>query len=362
MKKRSKNILKKPYTIFLGILIVLTLSIWVYLWLGLSAYEDGIPKNLMAQMTQDISTCSENGSCENIVAKYNPSFPESSYENKGTVLMDLTKGKVLTYNKTAGKKGENTLHYSILADGEEVAHATLAPKEKGGILGLALYKVQELGGTKELTILAPAGATVLLKNVELKESDVRNTAIVPKELKKLHAYSKNIIEIPTYDEYLIGGLFSMPNIEEIEVILSDGTKAESVFVQEQSIIAGKPVSKELIETVTERVTLITKKYSYYMSDDLGWPGFKGYLVNTSPVYDRLRTLEVYWYTLHDSTRFENMVIDDFFVFSDELISLRLTYDYIVVGQGKVTTYDTDLTYFLAIDTDGKWRVAEMIVN
>jgi hypothetical protein len=35
---------------------------------------------------------------------------------------------------------------------------------------------------------------------------------------------------------------------------------------------------------------------------------------------------------------------------------------VVVGQGKVTTYNTDLTYYLALAPDGKWRVAEMIVN
>lgn len=362
MKKRYKNVFRKPYIIFLCILFAVIVSVWMYLWFGLSAYEAGIPRNLMAQMVEDISTCAENGSCENIVVKYNTPITVGSYENKSTALMNLVKDKTLTYNKMSGEKGENTLTYSILADGEEIARARLAPKEKKGILGLALYEVSELSGAKVLTILAPAGATVTVKGSELNALEVKNTGIVPKELKKLYAYPQNIIEIPTYDEYFINGLFEMPNVGEIEVTLSDGTSAESVFVQENSVIAGKPASKELVQTITERVTLITKKYSYYMSDDLGWTGFRGYLVKTSPVYDRLRTLEVYWYTLHDSTRFENMVIDDFFVFSDELISLRLKYDYVVVGQGKVTTYDTDLTYFLAIDTDGKWRVAEMIVN
>ena len=50
------------------------------------------------------------------------------------------------------------------------------------------------------------------------------------------------------------------------------------------------------------------------------------------------------------------------MYSDQLVSLRMTYDYVVVGQKKVTTYQTDLTYYLVLEPDGKWRAAEMIVN
>lgn len=363
MRVSTKNISIKPYGIFLAILFVIIVSVWIYLWLGLASYESGIPKNIMSQVAEEISLCAEEGrSCKDIIAKYSTSSSKDTYEKKGEALTNLVKEKNVTYAKKAGEKGSNDVTYSILANGEDVARATLTPKEKGGILGLSFYEVRELAGTKELTILVPSDAKVSVSGSELNALDIKNTNVIPKELKKLKDYPKNIIKIPTYDEYFVGGLFSMPDAQEIEVTFPDGGKAESVFIQENSVIAGKPASKELIESVTERITLITQKYSYYMSDDLGWNGFKGYLVNTSPVYDRLRTLEVYWYTNHNSTRFENMAIDDFFVFSDEFISLRLTYDYVVVGQGKVTTYDTDLTYFLAIDSDGKWRVAEMIVN
>ncbi|NCB41105.1 MAG: hypothetical protein EOM59_00570 [Clostridia bacterium] len=362
MRHSTKGIFTRPYPVFLLILLAITFSVWIYLWIGLANYEAGIPKNLMSQLVEDISFCAEEGSCEDIIAEHNASGTVGSYEDKGIALANLVKGKSLRYSKSVGVKSDSSLYYSIFSDEVEVAKVKLSQKEKKGILGLALYEITELSGTEEVTILAPANAIVAVKGSELNSLDVKNTGVVPRDLKKLHEYPERDFEIPVFDEYFIEGLFLIPKPEEIEITLSDGTKAESVFLQKDYILGGKPASEGLVEEITERITTITKKYSYYMSDDLGWTGFKGYIVNHSPIYDRLRTLEVYWYTLHDSTRFENMVVGNLFVFSDNLISLRLTYDYIVIGQGKVTTYPTDLTYYLAKDTDGKWRVAEMIVN
>ena len=357
-----KVFFKKPYFIFLLLLSVIVVSVWGYLWFGLHAYEAGLPKNLMSKLIDDIALSAEKGNCEDIIAEYNQSFATESYEDKGAVLAELVRGKTLKYNKTAGRKSETDLYYSIFADEEEIARATLSQNQKRKPLGLAVYEISDLTGTKELTILTPSDTTVSIKDVELNISHIQNAEVVPRELQTLFAYPENRIEIPKYNEYFVDGLFIMPDLAEVDVIFSDGTTAEAVFIQNDYIFAGKPMSETLISELTDWISSATKEYSYYMSDDLSWSGFKDYLVETSPIYDRLRTLEVGWYTLHDSTRFENMQTSNFFAFSDGLISLRMTYDYIVMRSTKATTYNTDLTYFLAIDADGKWRIAEMVVN
>lgn len=357
-----KDFFKKPYFIFLLILFTVVISVWTYLWFGLHSYEAGLPKNLMSKLISDIALSAEKGNCEQVIAEYNTSFAMESYEDKGAVLAELAQGKTLKYSKTTGKKSETNLYYSIFADEKEIARATLSQNEKRKPLGLAVYEISELAGTKELTILTPSDTTASIKGVELNTLHIKNAEVVPRELQTLYAYPENQIEIPKYDEYFVDGLFSMPDLTEVDITFFDGTIAEKVFIQNDYILTGKPMSESLISELTGWISAATKEYSYYMSDDLSWSGFRDYLIETSPIYDRLRTLEVGWYTLHDSTRFENMQVNNFFAFSDGLISLRLTYDYIVIRIGKATTYNTDLTYFLAIDADGKWKIAEMVVN
>lgn len=362
MKSSIRNLFRKPYFIFVLLLTVATVSVWTYLWFGLSSYESGLPKNLMSNLIEEIAYYAEQGNCEAVIAEYNTTPTVGTYEYKGALLADLAHGQALSYRKTVGQKSDHALYYSIFAGDDEIARATLTQDENKGILGLSVYEISELSGTKELTILSPADALVYLKGVELNALDIKDTGVIPRELQLLYEYPENKIDIPVYNEYFVRGLFSMPDITDVDIFFSDGTKAESVFLQKDYILAGQAASEKLLDELTAWIEVATKKYSYYMSDDLGWTGFKGYLVSTSPIYDRLRTLEVGWYTLHDSTRFENMQISDFFVFSDDFVSLRLSYDYIVLRRGTETTYNTDLTYFIARDTDGKWRIAEMIVN
>lgn len=338
----------------------MVVSIWIYLWTGLSAYEAGIPQNLMSALVEEIQTeAARSGNCQSLLLKYDYSSAFGSVDSEGRAFADAVSGKDLSYKKIAGWKGEGDMAYSVLAEGEEIAVVTLSAKERRGVLGLALYEISGLSGVKEITVLANPNVTVYVRGVELDTSAPSASGVIPKELQALAAYPENIIEVPQYNEYFIDGLFTVP---EITGVTKDGVQVEGVFIQEDYLMLSQPASETLMADVTEIITSITQKYSYYMSDDLSWDGFKDYLIDTAPIYDRLRTLEVYWYTLHDGTRFENMEFSDFFLFSDRLISVRLTYDYVVVGQGKVTTYATDLTYYLATDADGQWRVAEMIVN
>ena len=353
-------ILKKPYTIYLLILMALVLVVWIYLWSGLASYEAGIPQNLMNTVLKEIQQeAGNNGDCKRLLLKYGYASDFGSVESDGIALAETVADKELSYKKKTGWDGIGEAAYSVTADGKEVAVVVLSEQKSKGIMGLSLYEISGVLGTTDLTILAHPDTTIYVGGVEIDKTEPRSTAVIPEDLEELAEYAPNEIEIPTYSEYVIQGLFSTP---QITATLSDGREAETVFIEDSYVMISEPASDALLAEVSDRIMAITQKYSYYMSDDLGWSGFKGYLVKTSPIYDRLGTLEVHWYTLHDSTSFENMVIDNFFVFSENLISVRLTYDYVVVGQGKVTTYPTDLTYYLATDIDGKWRVAEMIVN
>ncbi|HCU08271.1 MAG TPA: hypothetical protein DF480_04815 [Clostridiales bacterium] len=351
--------LGRPYTIFALLLLLMTLAIWLYFWTGLASYEAGIPKNLMDHLVQSMEKeVLEEGSCVDVLVKYGKDIPGLSAQENGILLANLLRDKEVTYRKITGWNGSGDMAYHILADGEEAAIVTLLAKERGGVLGLALYKVDSLYGMQDLTVMAAPKVQVYAGDLLLTGEHLTDRDKVPEDLRGLADFPENEVEIPKYSIYTLEGLFWVPPIRGV-----DGARStDGVYVAPNCAVVGLPLDAELMEDVEERAVTITHKYSHYMSDDLGWSGFKGYLVDTAPVYDRLRTLEVNWYTLHDSNRFENMQILDWIMYTDHLISLRMTYDYIIVGQGKVTTYDTDLTYYLALESDGKWRIAEMIVN
>ncbi|MDI9492572.1 MAG: hypothetical protein QM215_06615 [Bacillota bacterium] len=350
---------RRPYGIFVLVLLLMIIAFWLYLWTGLAAYESGIPKNLMDHLVRSLDEeAREEGTCVDVLVKYGKEIPGLSAQENGVLFAHLIRDKEVTYQKISGWSGSGDIAYHILADGEAVAVATLSAEEQGGILGLALYRVDSLFGMRDLTVMAAPKVQVYAGDLLLTGEHLTDRGKVPEDLQDLAEYPENEVEIPQYNVYTLEGLFWVPPIKGV-----DGSRsAEGVYVAPDCAVVGLPPDTALMKEVEERAVTITHRYSHYMSDDLGWSGLRGYLVDTAPVYDRLRTLEVNWYTLHDSNRFENMKILDRIMYTDHLISLRMTYDYIIVGQGKVTTYDTDLTYYLALESDGKWRVVEMIVN
>ncbi len=360
---RSKHAVEgisRPYKIFALSLLLVILAVWLYLWTGLSAYEAGIPKNLMDHLVKAMeSEAEEEGTCVDVLVNYGKNLPGFSAQENGAFLAELIRGKDVTWRKITGWDGAGDMAYHILADGEEAAVVTLAARAQGGILGLALYEVDSLFGMHDLTVMAAPNVQVYAGDLPLTGEHLTARDQIPEDLQDLAACEDSEIEIPRYDVYRLDGLFRIP---EIRGAGEDSESVEGVYVSSDCAVVGLRLDPDLMEEIRERAVTITHKYSYYMSDDLGWSGFKGYLVDTAPLYDRLRTLEVNWYTLHDSSSFENMKIQDWIMYSDQLVSLRMTYDYVVVGQKKVTTYQTDLTYYLALEPDGKWRAAEMIVN
>jgi hypothetical protein len=358
--KHAAGRISRPYKVFALTLLVAVLAVWLYLWAGLSAYEAGIPKNLMDHLVSAMeSEVGDEGTCVDVLVKYGKSLPGFSAQENGVFLAELIRDKEVAWRKITDWTGAGDMAYHILADGEEVAVVTLSARKQGGILGLALYEVDSLFGMHDLTVMAAPDVKVYAGDLPLTGEHLTARDQIPEDLQDLAGYEDNVIEIPRYNVYTLKGLFQVPSIRGAG---ENNGSVEGVYVSCDCAVVGLPLDPDLIEEIQERAVTITHKYSYYMSDDLGWSGFKGYLLDTAPLYDRLRTLEVNWYTLHDSSRFENMEILDWIMYSDQLVSLRMTYDYVVVGQGKVTTYETDLTYYLALESDGKWRVAEMIVN
>ncbi len=360
MPNKAFRRLRRPYPVFALALLALTLALWAYLWTGLASYEAGIPKNLMQQLVRAMEAeALEEGTCAKTLETYGSDLSQETIRENGLALADLIRDKELSQRKIAPWKGPGELAYHILADGKEVALAVLETDPRKGILGLARYRVANVQGTLDLTVMASPGVQVYAGETLLTREDRSEEGQVPQDLRKWADSAQNQLKIPRYDVYLLKGLFQMPRIRGVD---PSKRTVDGVFSAPDRVVVGLPLDPALMEEVGERAVAITHKYSNYMSDDLAWSGFKGYLVDTAPVYDRLRTLEVNWYTLHDSYRFENMEISGWIQYSEQLISLRTTYDYVIVGQGKVTTYKTDLTYYLALEPDGKWRVAEMIVN
>lgn len=238
MQNKVKALVKKPFLLYLSILLFVIFAIWFYLWFGLAAYEAGIPKNLISTVTEEIKDEADaKGNCQTLLSKYNYTPIFGSLAENGEVLARLAADKEISYKKVAALSGDGSLAYSVLADQEEIAIILLSAREDEGIMGLSLYEVSRISGAKKITILANPDMSVRADGVELGENIIRNPGVVPKELQKLAAYPQNIIEVPQYTEYLLDGLFSIP---EITGISKDGDTVEGIFVREDFLMIGEP--------------------------------------------------------------------------------------------------------------------------
>ncbi len=310
------------YLILVAVLAVIVVRQWRYTWRKAAEYEAFQPHNLVEGILDDYREYAD-----------------------GT----------LSYKRDYSVTEEGRQVFALL-DGDEVfAHVYLKTQDEPGIVGLDLYEIDRVEGARDLEIEAPQMCTVYAGKTAISPEFCTQEGIVPEALLPLQEEDLGL-EIPTRVR------LEIPKMLRIPEVTAEMENAECVIREENGVFIVDAVPTEAVrEELTAFAEEFSRRYSYYISADLAWRDLRSYVLQTAPLYQELSTMEVKWFSPHTGQEVRDLTVGEFAYYTDTLVSLRAAYDYVVIGQGKTTTYPTDYTLFLVKAEDG-WKVAAMHIN
>ena len=350
----KKKFFNKTYFIYLAVLVALVAIGLVVVWNVLVDYEAGVPTNVMTRIASSI----EEGKAEEIYKEWDTiSFVSwETAEGNAAYLNKNFAGKDITFEPKRGEYNSKAPVYALKADGTEFAKVSMTQANKESKFGFTRWNVTYLAADTELTVQVLPGIKPTVAGQPLEEGYRVETGVAVKELDSIPA---NLYSQPVYDVYKVGSALQKPEISGVD---AEG-KAATVVTDAKTgaVTLGPALDSELEAAIAKRTDEITEQYSLWMTDNLPWGGFNKYLLKGTPKYEQLRTMEVNWYTTHDSLHTENKKTYDFFQYSDDCLRINVYYELCVYRGRQETRYKTDLTLYYVLEK-GVWKVADLITN
>ncbi|MBE6036437.1 MAG: hypothetical protein E7223_02295 [Clostridiales bacterium] len=352
--QNKKKFFNRTYFIYLAVLVAVVAIALVVLWNVLADYESGVPTNIMTRIAENI----EAGTAEKIYKEWDTieTVEWETADGNAAYLNKNFAGKEITFEPKRGEYLSKAPVYALKADGEEFAKVSMTQANEESEFGFTRWDVTALSADHELKIQVLGGITPTVAGQPLNEKWRTETGTAVKELESI---PDELYSNPTYDVYTISAMLQMPEIAGVD---SEGNGA--VVLRDDktgAVTLGPGFDTELEAAIAKRTDEITEQYSLWMTDNLPWSGFNKYLLKGTPKYEQLRTLEVNWYTLHDSLHTENKKTYEFFQYSDDCLRINVYYELCVYRGSQETRYKTDLTLYYVLDK-GVWKVADLITN
>lgn len=105
-----------------------------------------------------------------------------------------------------------------------------------------------------------------------------------------------------------------------------------------------------------------KAYAGFMSNDISMSAFLSRILSGTQMYKDMSEYRQYWYTDHDSTKFENVEAYDLRVYGENCFSCAVYFDYWIYGQRGKPDFQQKLetnTRIWYVNTGGKWYMADI---
>lgn len=105
-----------------------------------------------------------------------------------------------------------------------------------------------------------------------------------------------------------------------------------------------------------------KKYAGFMSNDISMSNFLSGIISGTQMYKDMSEYRQYWYTDHDSTKFENVEAYELKVYGKDCFSCAVYFDYWIFGQRGKPDFQQKLetnTRIWYVNRNGTWYMSDM---
>ncbi len=356
-KKQKKRRVKVGTIAFYGFYVVLMLGLCFMLFGALQAleawltrYEASQPKVKCQEVFTQLFETPDWGSLYQMAG-----ISDTRFEGKEqfAAYMEAKVGsEKLTYNETsAGLSGDHK--YVVKLGNEKLAAFTLTSE------GKAQQEIQEwkLGKlelfyrpVEEVTVQTLPGCKVLVNGKALDDGDmisVTNTVAETYLPEGLHGLRQQT--------YRVKGLLTKPTV----TVLDEGGKEVELTYDAATSTYGQPQPTfTYTEEEAERILGAAEVYCKFMIRAVYQNQLKQYFDENSEVFQTIRKIET-WMQSYSGYRLSDGVISDFYRYSDELFSAKVTLTmYVTRWDDSVKEYALDTNFFFSM-IDGKWMVTNL---
>ncbi len=140
---------------------------------------------------------------------------------------------------------------------------------------------------------------------------------------------------------------NMCEVPEFSVIADNGAEAEIIKIADNKFKANIVNDAELEKEFASYIIDATKAYACYMQKDASFSRVSGYLDPASDFYKYVKSTPTWPVITHNSYGFENAKVSEFYAYSDDVISCRITITHILKYSGLEDYNDSiDITWYL----------------
>lgn len=319
-KKPHSTFFKAAWT-FVGVMVVLIITVLLVLWNFLGNYERSDPRYYLDQVVALLEDQQYEEAAKRSGFEETTFFTFERFESYvKEVLGDATDLKVLEMKSTQ----ENERHYRVVGKNGEIKFIlTEEPNTLG--FGFSSYSVKiDLGSGGTWKIIAPQEVVIAVDDVMLDESYLIDEQMIPEPFKTL----KDESIAPKLAVYEVSGLYTTP------VVTAEN--AEIVYDEKENIVQITDSLKTPEAAREEMIVNAAKTYAAFISGDAQMKDVSALLYPETAFYDSIKTYSSYWYIDHDSAEAENVKLFNYTEYAKDVFSAEVTFDYRVKrAQGNI---------------------------
>ncbi|MBR1702374.1 MAG: hypothetical protein IJ716_10515 [Lachnospiraceae bacterium] len=368
-KKRSASGFWIFYACFVAGMVIFWLCAAGYVKKGLVKYEENQPERTMDGLLTKLSE-------EELGAYLNAEISVSRFETQedhAEALRQKIAGKELSYRVVRGYQNPSAPEYELLADEEPFGHVTLKEISAQPFLKLltisqwAVDRVEIDPPKADLAVEVSVPDTFLVYFNGIPADDrelVRGEEAVPQEF----TYAAEYVKVPQFLTYHVEGLVKRPVIEIRDrngaSAAIEETEQDGVIYAEVAGFAESSMPEELSKMALQHI----EQYTDFFSGDL--PGSHASVKPLQTMFpedsyylemaETYRKEDMWMYSSHDSTSFQDEVVDHYIRYNDELFSCEVSF----TKKMRLTKWDSmreDKVHFKVYYgmVKGEWKILDL---
>ncbi len=258
---------------------------------------------------------------------------------------------------------ENSLTYRLYDESKAVADVKLN-KNRSSMVVLAIYDEAEITSLVSYKVLVPENSVASVKTwdqnadiydfVKDSEDDIYTRFSIPGK----QVLGEMGIVVPSFKWIEISGIFDISQLS----ISSEGRDCSLYKMEDGRYFAASVADEGLNLELRKRAAYVSEKYANYISNDYSFYELNDLICYGAPFAGRLLNVTLTWYGQHDSVEANNMTVSGARRLSDSDYMCNVRFDYVTKGIYGVNDEESKLTVYLHLDSDGVWRISELMNN
>ena len=327
-------------------MIILMMILLISFWINLDAYEKSLPVYEAQRMTELF----QKGKYQKIVDYLSIEEGFNTKEALQNIIKESFNDTNFKYEKKRGLFNKDKPVYSILHGKDEIAILELKKSNQKGLMNTSKWEVKKLDyhfEKENLTIYALPDEVITINGIEVSKDYITQEDYALDKLTNVLKYV-NINPLVKYD---IKDIYKGSSIKFTK---GDYLKDGSTYTYHY------PDNQELLNNHKEFLINWCKNYTKYVVNEEVFSSISGSVVTNSNAYNFLRNVAStnIWLARHTPTVFTDFTFENMQMYTDDLYSVDIKYNYSFYVNNDLKEYQTSLTLYL-IKVNSNWLIADL---